>query len=93
MNQVAFDALLGRIDAEIAEGPVPLRKIAASITVTREDIGPSLPRVEDLVRAALEEQVHSAALVENPCPPRPPEPPPAAPQRSLLARLLFRRTR
>lgn len=91
MNPAAFDALIDRLDAEIAEGPVPLRKIAASITIGREDIGPWQPRIEDVIRA---EREASNLGLPLPCPPRPPEPPPATPRRSWLSRLLLlRRTR
>jgi hypothetical protein len=65
MNQIAFDELLDRIDAEIAEGPVPLHKIAASITVCRDDVGVSRPRIEDIMRAEREEPDLAAAVAER----------------------------
>lgn len=113
MNVAAFDALLDRIDAEIALGPVPPRKIATSTTVSREDADTWRPRLEvplHKVAAAAATPNGQAAFALQPssidllgmgvtpdpdcCPPRPPEPPPATtPERSWLARLLFRRTR
>jgi hypothetical protein len=92
MNPAVFDALIDRLDTEIAQGPLPLRKVAAPPPVSREDIGPSRPSTADLVHTAREMRDHAAALAEPTCPPRPPEPPPAT-SRSWLARLLFRRSR
>jgi hypothetical protein len=75
VNVTAFDALIDRLDAEIALGPLP-------------KIGSWQPEIQPL-----DHQAALRAVQANPCPPRPPEPPPAAPQRSWLGRLLFRRTR
>lgn len=59
MNQTAFDALIDRLDAEIAQGPVPPHKLSGPFTLSPEYLGSSRLSVEDEMRTELEDRVRA----------------------------------